>query len=131
MAHPAGKPLGPRSFDELWEALLQVREGFVGEIVDGGIVEVQRPDYPHVAATSDLGILLGGWFRFGVGGPGGWVILDEPKLPLDAKHYRREGTSWMLVAAHGGAAKVRAEPFDAVELDLSMIWGPTRAPPQP
>ena len=198
MAHPAGTPVGPGSFDKLWEALLHVPEGFVGEIVGGEIIETQRPDHPHVAATSDLGILLGGWFRFGMGGPGGWVILDEPrirfgddvrvtdiagwrtiryvepssgpyivppdwicealspstaradrtdKLPLYARAgvghvwlldpvaqtlevYRLENGSWVLVATHGGDAKVRAEPFDAVELDLAMVWGPTRDPAQ-
>ncbi len=28
-------------------------------------------------------MLLGGPFRYGVGGPGGWWILDEPELQLD------------------------------------------------
>jgi Uma2 family endonuclease len=32
------------------------------------------------------------------------------------------GSRWMLVAAHVGAVVVRAEPFDAVDLDLSAIW---------
>lgn len=29
---------------------------------------------------------------------------------------------WLLVGTHHGAAKVRAEPFDALELDLSVLW---------
>jgi Uma2 family endonuclease len=29
----------------------------------------------------------------------------------------------LLLATHEGAAKVRAEPFDAVELDLAPLWG--------
>ncbi len=195
MVHRAAKR---RSFDELWEALLHVPEGKVGEIVDGEIVEVQRPDYPHIAATSDLGGLLCAWFRFGIGGPGGWVILDEPrisfgdelrvpdlagwrrerfsaprtgplavipdwiceglspstarsdrteKLPLYARHgvrqvwlldalvqtlevYRLDAGRWVLVGSYGGDAKVRADPFDAVELDLALIWGPPQ-PPEP
>jgi Uma2 family endonuclease len=29
---------------------------------------------------------------------------------------------WVLVGTHEGAAKVRAEPFEALELELSMLW---------
>ncbi len=35
---------------------------------------------------------------------------------------RREGAQWVLVATHGGDDKVRAEPFEAVELPLSVLW---------
>ena len=40
--------------------------------------------------------------------------------------YRREGTSWVLVASHADDALVRAEPFDAIELDLLRLWGEER-----
>lgn len=33
----------------------------------------------------------------------------------------REG-NWMIVSVYAGNAKVRAEPFDAIELDLSILW---------
>jgi len=29
---------------------------------------------------------------------------------------------WTLVGAHEGDAKVRAEPFDAIEIDLAALW---------
>jgi Uma2 family endonuclease len=29
---------------------------------------------------------------------------------------------WTVIATHAGASVVRAEPFDAVELDLSLLW---------
>lgn len=35
---------------------------------------------------------------------------------------RREGASWLLVATFAGDAMVRAEPFDAIELELSALW---------
>lgn len=189
-----------KSFDELWEDLLQVPEGFIGEIVDGRIIETQRPGSGHSMAASDLGALLVNAFRFGIGGPGGWRILDEPgirfgddmripdlagwrldrfalpagngpftvapdwigevlspstartdrtdKLPLYARHevrhvwlldaaiqtlevLRLEQGRWVLVATHGGDARVRAEPFEAVELDLSMVWGSPTVSPLP
>jgi Uma2 family endonuclease len=37
--------------------------------------------------------------------------------------YRRQDGAWLLVASHRQDDKVRAEPFDAVEIDLSQIWG--------
>jgi Uma2 family endonuclease len=35
---------------------------------------------------------------------------------------RRDGPVWTIVGVHGGDAKVRAEPFDAIELDLAVLW---------
>src|SRR6266545_5161127 len=37
--------------------------------------------------------------------------------------YRLADGRWLLLATHEGAARVRAEPFDAVELDLAPLWG--------
>ncbi len=37
---------------------------------------------PHAKAASDLGVILGAGFRMGIGGPGGWWIVDEPELSL-------------------------------------------------
>jgi Uma2 family endonuclease len=193
------RPAGHRSFDELWDDLELVPEGYTGEIVGGEIVQTQRPDPPHLVTASDLGALLVGRFRFGIGGPGGWVILDEPrirfgdecrvpdlagwrveryvtpakgpylvtpdwlcevlspgtarsdrtqKMPLYARHgvghvwlidpviqtlevYRLLGETWGLVKTYGAEDKARPEPFDAVELDLAMIWGQHRGPVEP
>ena len=43
--------------------------------------------------------------------------------------FRREGASWVLAASHAADAIVRAEPFDAIELDLLHLWGEERTPP--
>lgn len=188
----------PRSFDELWEALLDVPEGTSGEIVNGEIRTHPRPGAPHLQAASRLGFLLGPPFDFGSGGgPGGWVILAEPrirfgeecripdlaawrieryglpnagrpyevvpdwvcevqskstaredrteKLPLYARHgvrhawmidaigqtlevFRLEGERWVLAQTVGGDTKVRAEPFDAVEIDLALLWARRTSP---
>jgi Uma2 family endonuclease len=179
-----------------WDDLDEVPEGYIGEIVAGEIVVTPRPNAPHTRAASKLGAVLDGPFDSGIGGPGGWVILDEPrirfaedvrvpdlagwrrerwkdpprrgplnvipdwicevlststkaediaiKLPLYARNkiqhawlldpdartlevYRLEGAGWFLAATHAGEMRVRAEPFDAVELDLSLLW----LPPEP
>ena len=163
----------------------------VGEIVRGVLYATPRPASPHSAATSALGEELGPPFKRGRGGPGGWVILDEPELHLgedvlvpDLGGWRRErmpemphvaafelapdwvcevlsrstakldrgeklpvyararvahvwlvdpleqyvevlrldGPTYRILGTHFADAKVRAEPFDAIELDLSVLW---------
>jgi Uma2 family endonuclease len=181
-----------------WDDLLDVPEGFIGEIVAGEIVVSPRPANPHGNVASDLGVLLGGPFRFGVGGPGGWVIVDEPRIrfvgdirvpdlagwhrdryvatatgPLTVcpdwicevlspsteaedrgpkldlyrragvahvwlvgwvartlEVFRRQPEGWLRVSAHAGDERVRAEPFDAVELDLALLWSLLPPPPR-
>ena len=65
----------------------------------------------HALAYSSLGYLLGGPFHGGIGGPGGWWIIDEPELHLgtdilvpDLAGWRRERlptlpeTAWFELA---------------------------------
>jgi Uma2 family endonuclease len=62
--------------------LADLPENVVGEILDGELLIRARPAGPHTFATAALGMLLGGPFQFGRGGPGGWWILDEPEVHL-------------------------------------------------
>lgn len=181
------RPPSPATYADL-EAL---PSNVVGEIVGGVLYASPRPASPHAVATSALGEELGPPFKRGRGGPGGWVILDEPelhfaadvlvpdlagwrrermpeipvvaafelapdcacevlskstavldrseKLPVYAregvKHVwlvdpilktleilRLDGATYRLIATHHDETKVRAEPFDAIELDLSVLW---------
>ncbi len=41
--------------------------------------------------------------------------------------FRSDGGRWILLTTHEGDAIVRAEPFDAIELELSLLWA--GAPP--
>ena len=178
---------GPATYADI-EAL---PEHLVGEIIDGELIVSPRPASPHAIAASRLGVEIGGPFDRGKGGPGGWIILDEPELhfgpqvmvpelagwrrermpripdvpffeqPPDwlcevlspstarvdrakkMRHYakvkvqhvwlvdplattlevyRLAPSGWLLVDTHAGDAKVRVEPFDAVELDLASLW---------
>ncbi len=181
----------PATYAEL-EAL---PDNVVGEIVNGRLIATPRPAPTHAETSSGLGILLGGPYRYGIGGPGGWRIIDEPELHLGddvlvpdlagwrlermpdlpstpffdlapdwicevlspsteridrgdkLAIYRREGVphvwlvnplsqtlevlrlaedGYLLVAVHTAAEVVRAPPFDAVQLDLGLLFG---APP--
>ena len=57
-----------------------------------------------------------------------WLV--EP-LSRVLEVYRLESERWSQVAAFGGDEKVRAEPFDAVELDMTEWWLPEEAPASP
>ncbi|MCC6523359.1 MAG: Uma2 family endonuclease, partial [Polyangiaceae bacterium] len=57
----------------------------VAEILDGQLRTQPRPARSHTNTASLLGGELHGPFRRGRGGPGGWVILDEPELHLGAR----------------------------------------------
>ncbi len=68
---------------------------------------------------------------------------SEPRGPRPTKIYAREGVShawladplartleilrleggrWTILSTHADHAVVRAEPFDAIDLDLSLLW---------
>ena len=184
--------------DPAVEAAFQaVPETMVAEIIDGELHAMPRPARRHTKAASVLGGELHGPFRRGQGGPGGWVILDEPEIHLGPKPdkvvpdlagwrrermpdelgaadappyydvtpdwvceilspgteatdrgkkmriYRREAVAhawlinpttctlevyrletgrWSLLDTFEGDALVRAEPFDAIELPLALLW---------
>jgi len=167
----------------------------VAEVIDGELVLMPRPAGPQALAASVLGEELGPPFRRGQGGPGGWILLDEPelhlgddilvpdlagwrrermpvvedvvyftmapywvcevlsprtttndrarKLPIYAREQvahvwlvdplartlealRREGSRWLLVGVWNDEARPRAEPFDAIELELGRLWADAR-----
>jgi len=55
----------------------------VAEIVDGELSLLPRPSRAHAWSASVIGVRLSPPFMFGEGGgPGGWVILDEPEIWL-------------------------------------------------
>jgi len=174
-----------------YEDLLAVPKHLVAEILDGNLVTQPRPASFHARAASRLGAELDGPFDRGRGGPGGWLLLDEPELHLhgdilvpDLAGWRRERMPelpdasafelapdwacevlspstaatdraekmpiyareqvghvwlvdpiartleacrlehgrWLLLGTWRDDAKVRAEPFDAFELDLAGLW---------
>lgn len=60
-------------------------DGLVAELAGGVLYTLPRPSLLHAQASAALGAELGGPFRRGKGGPGGWIFLDEPELHLGAE----------------------------------------------
>jgi Uma2 family endonuclease len=80
-----------------YDDVLRAPEHVVAEVIDGELHLQPRPAKPHAAAASALGEELGPPFKRGRGGPGGWIMLDEPELHLgpeilvpDLAGWRRE-----------------------------------------
>jgi len=73
---------GPAKRRATYEDLREVPGHLVAEIIHGELVTHPRPAALHARAASILGSELTGPFDRGKGGPGGWLILDEPELHL-------------------------------------------------
>ena len=178
-----------------YDDIVALPSNVVGEIIAGELVVSPRPGPVHARFASGLGVFIGGPYQYGLGGPGGWWIIDEPELHLqvepaflavvpDLAGWRRErmpampetayftvvpdwvcevlspGTrpydraeklpyygragvrhawlvdpiaqllevfanadgEWRLLNVWRGDAVVRAAPFDAIQLDLGVLW---------
>lgn len=80
-----------------YEDLAKVPDPMVAELLDGELVVSPRPGSRHARTASTMGSDLLGPFDRGLGGPGGWWILDEPEVHLggdvlvpDLAGWRRE-----------------------------------------
>lgn len=197
MGGPAKKIDRERNSPEVEAAWRAAPPHVVAEIVGGVLRTMPRPARRHTIAATNLGEELGPPFKRGRGGPGGWVILDEPevhlgpmpdivvpdlagwrrermpdavgeedappyyelspdwvcevlsprteafdrgeKVPVYAREgvrhvwlvdpveqtlevFRLESGGYLLLGVHHGEARPRAEPFDAIELDLAVLW---------
>ncbi len=171
--------------------VLAAPANMVAELLFGTLHTHARPAARHAIASSGLGGSLFDPFHRGRGGPGGWVILDEPELHLhedvvvpDLAGWRRErmpvipdvaafelspdwicevlspataatdrvekmeiharekvasvwlvdpiekvleafvldGEGWRRIGAWHDDERPRVAPFDAIELELAVLW---------
>lgn len=65
-----------------YEDVLNAPDHLVAELIRGTLSLMPRPRALHARSSSRLGGELSGPFDRGRGGPGGWVLLDEPELHL-------------------------------------------------
>lgn len=70
----------PAKKNATYNDLCNAPENMTGEIIDGELILTPRPTRRHADAASALGGELVPPFRFGRGGPGGWMIYDEPEI---------------------------------------------------
>jgi hypothetical protein len=93
----------------------------VGEYGEG--MERKRATYADLEALPDnmvgeLAVKLPVYAREGVNHV--WLV-DAESRTLEV--FRREEDRYTLLVTHTGLTNVRAEPFDAIELELDFLWG--------
>jgi len=74
----------PKPRAATYEDVLNAPPNMVAEVVNGQLHLQPRPAMPHAAAASAIGGELAPPFTRGRGGPGGWILLDEPEIHLGA-----------------------------------------------
>lgn len=75
----------PRRKRATYDDVLRAPPEMTAEVLDGELFLMPRPRRAHLRSASGLGAFLFGAFQVGVGGPGGWTIIDEPELHLGAE----------------------------------------------
>jgi Uma2 family endonuclease len=68
-----------------YDDVLRAPEHTIVEVIDGDLYTQPRPASRHALASTYLGADLTLPFGRGRGGPGGWVLLNEPELHLGAQ----------------------------------------------
>src|SRR5262245_24626202 len=58
-------------------------------------------------------------------GASGPPLVPKP-AGQDARSPPTRRQRWVVLATHEGEARVRAEPFEAIELELAPLWGEDR-----
>jgi Uma2 family endonuclease len=78
------------------------------------VCEVASPSTERLDRVQKLRI----YARAGVGHA--WIVNPSTKT---LEVFRRDEAQWTLAGAFGGDEVVRAEPFDAIVLELARLWG--------
>lgn len=73
---------GTRIKSATYQDVLNAPAHEVAELLNGTLYTHPRPRTAHARSATVLGVELGGPFDRGRGGPGGWLLLDEPELHL-------------------------------------------------
>jgi Uma2 family endonuclease len=81
-----------------YEDVLAAPPHSIAQIVAGELHVQPRPAGPHALVSSGLGMDLGGPFQRGRGGPGGWLILDEPELHFGTNVVVPDLAGWRVEA---------------------------------
>ena len=95
------------------ERMPRIPQGHRFTVVPDWVCEILSP----ATASKDREIKMPLYARFGVGHA--WLV-DPTARTLEA--YRLEDDAWLLMAKASGADRLAAEPFAALELDLSNLW---------
>jgi Uma2 family endonuclease len=111
--HIVGQVMVPDAAGWRRERMPRKPKGPFTELAPDWLCEVLSPG----TAARDRTRKMHHYARAGVGHV--W-LLDPALRTLEV--YRLDGEGWRLVLSAAGDDRVRAEPFDAIELDLAPLW---------
>ena len=87
------------------------------ELAPDWVCEVLSPSTERI----DRGLKMRTYAREGVGHL--WLLNPEART---LEVLRLQGEKWLVSAVYSGNETIRAEPFDAIELDPVSLWGEAR-----
>ena len=111
--HVVGQVMVPDIAGWRRERMPQIPDVPFFELAPDWVCEVHSPSTIALDRTKKMHH----YARAGVGHL--WFLDPGPQL---LEIFRLEGGGWRLVTSAAGNEKVRAEPFDALELDLMAVW---------
>ncbi|MBF0099990.1 MAG: Uma2 family endonuclease [Desulfobacterales bacterium] len=77
-----------------YDDLYNIPENMIGQIINGELIVMPRPSPKHAGTLSNLTIEIGPPYKLGRGGPGGWIILDEPEIKLGQDIFVPDLAGW-------------------------------------
>lgn len=102
-----------------WERMPSIPDVVAFELAPDWVCEVLSPS----SARLDRIKKMAAYARHGVGHA--WLV-DPIAKTLEV--YRLQDGLWLRIGAHEGDERVRAEPFEAVELEIGAWWLPDTDP---
>lgn len=100
------------------ERMPEIPKNHVFSIVPDWICEVTSPSSGRLDRLKKMPIYARGDVEYA------WIVEPEQQT-IEA--YHRQDDRWTLLNTYGEEPIVRIEPFDAIEIDLTLIWGPPPA----
>ena len=92
-------------------AFLDLAPDWVCEVLSPSTERIDRGLKMQIYAREEVGHL--------------WLLNPEART---LEVLRLQGEKWLVAAVHSGAETVRAEPFEAIALDLADLWGESPPP---
>jgi Uma2 family endonuclease len=111
--HAGGHVLVPDLAGWRTERMPEVPDTAFFSLAPDWVCEILSPS----TTKRDRGVKMDAYAEIGVEHV--WIV-DVDERVLEA--FRREGSRWLRIAAFIDGARCRAEPFDAIELELDAAW---------
>jgi Uma2 family endonuclease len=111
--HIVGQVLVPDIAGWRRERMPEIPDVAFVELAPDWVCEISSPSTAAIDRTRKR-------YHYGHAGVGHMWMLDPGPATLEV--YRRDGDNWQLALSAAGDVQVRAQPFEAVGIDLAEVW---------